>query len=89
MERIAFVVKVGALRIFRILHEPRRAVTIPLLHALDPQIRRLAHMGIGGDQLVGRRHRAPPSAPLAEPRVPRRPSLSVQRKSHETVPAER
>src|SRR5215470_13035587 len=60
MERITLVIEVRAVRIGRVLHETRRAVTILLLHALDPQVRGLAHVRIGGDQLVVR-HPAPPS----------------------------
>src|SRR5262249_29922341 len=39
MERVALVVEVRAVRIGRVRHETRRALTILLLHALDPQVR--------------------------------------------------
>src|SRR6202040_898946 len=58
--RVAFIEEIGALLARQIDRQAWRALAIFLVDAADPQIGRLADMGIGGDQAV-LGHLVPPS----------------------------
>src|SRR6202040_1641410 len=60
VRRMPFIEKIGALLARQVGGEPWRALAVFLVDAADPQIGRLADMGIGGDQAV-LGHLVPPS----------------------------